>query len=29
MSNKDEVADSSNNKNYLSNLIKLTEEEGK
>ncbi|XP_068902440.1 cytochrome P450 4C1-like [Tenebrio molitor] len=28
-SNKDEVADSSNNKNYLSNLIKLTEEEGK
>ncbi|XP_068900357.1 cytochrome P450 4C1-like isoform X1 [Tenebrio molitor] len=29
MSNKDEVGDSSNNKNYLSNLIKATEEEGK
>jgi cytochrome P450 family 4 len=29
MSNKDEVGDSSNNKNYLSNLIKATEEQGK
>jgi cytochrome P450 len=29
MSNKNEVGDSSNNKNYLSNLIKATEEEGK
>ncbi|CAH1380530.1 unnamed protein product [Tenebrio molitor] len=27
--NKDEVADSSNNKNYLSNLMNITEEEGK
>ncbi|CAH1380516.1 unnamed protein product, partial [Tenebrio molitor] len=29
MSNKNEVGDSSNDKNYLSNLIKATEEEGK
>ncbi|KAJ3620579.1 hypothetical protein MTP99_004514 [Tenebrio molitor] len=27
--NKDEVADSCNNKNYLSNLMKITQEEGK